>query len=95
MGRIYIGPRLLVLALNAARLFKPDLDRRRALLLYDRSRKIHALSKRLREVLSESRDSSSWPGGERLPVGYEFSEQIEQLTRRLQIQTRARSALQN
>jgi hypothetical protein len=86
MPKIHIGPKLLVLGLNAAELFNPRLDKRRALVLYNQWRKVRALSKTLANVLADSRDATSWPG-DRLPVSLEFSEQIEHLTRRLQLET--------
>lgn len=88
MPKIHIGPKLLVLGLNAAELFNPRLDKRRALVLYNQWRKVRALSKTLAHVLADSRDATSWPG-DRLPVSLEFSEQIEHLTRRLQLETQA------
>jgi hypothetical protein len=44
--------------------------------------KLRSLSRSLAQALGESRKASSWPG-DRLAVGVELSEKVEQLTRLL------------
>jgi hypothetical protein len=56
--------------------------------LYLHSRKVRAAAHALAEALAESRDVWNWPG-DRLPVGAEMSQQVEKLTRRLQLETEA------
>ncbi len=48
--------------------------------------KLRSLSRRLAEALGESWEASSWPG-DRLEVGVELSEKVEQLTRLLNRET--------
>lgn len=51
-------------------------------------RRVHVLSKALAKALEDSRLASSWPG-ERLPVSFHIAEQVEQATRRLQLELEA------
>ena len=78
----------------AAAALTKALDKGRALLrVYFHSRKVRAAAKALAQALSDSREASSWPG-DRLPVGKEMSEQVEKLTRRLNLETEAQTRLE-
>ncbi|WP_458112407.1 hypothetical protein M1D88_19635 [Arthrobacter sp. R1-13] len=50
--------------------------------------KIRTLSKALAQALAESREVSSWPG-DRLPVGFQMSQEVELITQRIQRETEA------
>jgi hypothetical protein len=75
-------------------LMRAALAKSRALLrVYFHSRKVRAAANALAHALAESRESSSWPG-DRLPVGEEMSAQVEKLTRRLSLETKAHNRLE-
>lgn len=89
MGTINSGRKLLALVSSTREFFRhpsPRIDRAIHFLNY--AWKIRALSKALAKALEESHQASSWPG-ERLPVSLHFSNQVEQITRRIQIETAA------
>lgn len=54
--------------------------------------KLRSLSRSLAQALGESWESSSWPG-DRLAVGVELSEKVEQLTRLLSRETEVHGRL--
>lgn len=69
-------------------------DKGRALLrVYFHRRKVRAAATALAAALAESREVWSWPG-DRLPVGDEMSQQVERLTRRLNLETEAHVRLE-
>ena len=75
-------------------LFRAAVAKGRALLrVYVHSRKVRAAGRALADALAESREVSSWPG-DRLPVGAEISEQVEQLTRRLTLELQTHGRLE-
>lgn len=75
-------------------LFRAAVARGRALLrVYVHARKVRAAGRALADALAESREVSSWPG-DRLPVGVEISEQVEQLTRRLTLELQTHGRLE-
>lgn len=75
-------------------LFRAAVARGRALLrVYVHARKVRAAGRALADALAESREVSSWPG-DRLPVGAEISEQVEQLTRRLTLELQTHGRLE-
>ena len=65
--------------------------KRRAVHCLRHSWKVHALSKALAEALADSREASTWPG-QRLPVSFQISQQVEVLTQRIQVETEAAAA---
>lgn len=89
MGRLHAARKLLSLVSRTREFLKdPSLDISRAVHFLNHVWKIRALSKALAKALQESHQASSWPG-ERLPVSRYFSDQVEQITRRIQIETAA------
>ena len=62
--------------------------KRRALLYWKHSWKVRTLSRALSKALDECVQASTWPG-ERLQVSLHMSEQVELITRRLQLETKA------
>ena len=65
--------------------------KRRAVHCLRHSWKVHTASKALAEALADSREASTWPG-QRLPVSFQVSQQVELLTQRIQVETEAASA---
>lgn len=68
----------------------PEFKRRAAHCL-THSWKVRAASKALAEALADSREASTWPG-QRLPVSFQVSQQVELLTQRIQVETEAAAA---
>lgn len=92
MRRIQARRKLLALVSSTCELLRQSPEyKRRALHYLKHSWKIHALSKALAKALADSREASSWPG-ERLPVSFQISEQVELITQRLQLETEAAAA---
>lgn len=68
------------------RLLKQGRRPRSAVHYLSHSWKLRSLSRSLAQALGESWEASSWPG-DRLAVGVELSEKVEQLTRLLNRET--------
>jgi hypothetical protein len=62
--------------------------KRRALLYWKHCWKVRTLSRALAKALDECVQASTWPG-ERLQVSLHMSEQVELITRRLQLESKA------
>ncbi|AUZ36761.1 hypothetical protein C3B78_17815 [Arthrobacter sp. PGP41] len=93
MGQVKITDHTAVGSAAAAALDK-GLEKSRALMrVYFHRRKVRAAASALAEALAESREVWSWPG-DRLPLGAEMSQQVEQLTRRLKLETEAHHRLE-
>lgn len=74
------------------RLFKQGHRLRSAVHYLSHSWKLRSLSRSLAQALGESWQSSSWPG-DRLAVGVELSEKVENLTRLLNRETEVHGRL--
>ncbi len=74
------------------RLLKQGRRPRRTVHYLSHSWKLRSLSRSLANALGESWEASSWPG-DRLVVGVELSEKVEQLTRLLNRETEVHGRL--
>jgi hypothetical protein len=92
VGRIQTGRKLRAAVSGGRELLRqsPEL-KRRAVHCLRHSWKVRSLSKALANALADSREASTWPG-QRLPVSFQISQQVELLTQRIQVETEAAAA---